>query len=123
MLHEQPADVFVHRTRAGGLDEFDAAITNLERFREIRFPENIAEYSVMALTWRRAIFRPSNGTLKAKIVRYSRRASRKSPVGHPKNAHNGVTANFWPSFTTRPYGKSGENWAEPRGQRGKAQFS
>jgi hypothetical protein len=43
MLHEQPADVFVHRSRADGLDEFDAAITNLERFREIRFPENIAE--------------------------------------------------------------------------------
>jgi hypothetical protein len=26
MLHEQPADVFVHRSRADGLDEFDAAI-------------------------------------------------------------------------------------------------
>jgi hypothetical protein len=43
MLHEQPADVFVHRTRAGGLDEFNAEITNLERFREIQFPANIAE--------------------------------------------------------------------------------
>jgi hypothetical protein len=39
MLHEQPAGVFVHRTRDGVLDEFDAAIANLERFREIRFPE------------------------------------------------------------------------------------
>jgi hypothetical protein len=44
-------------------------------------------------------------------MEYGNRASRKSPVGQPKTAQNGVTANFWPSFTTRPYGKSGENRA------------
>jgi hypothetical protein len=32
------------RYPAGGLHEFDEAIADLERFREIRFPENIAEH-------------------------------------------------------------------------------
>ena len=45
---------------------------------------------MLALTWRRAIFRPSNGTLKAKIMEYGNRASRKSPVGQPKTAQNEV---------------------------------
>jgi hypothetical protein len=41
-------------------------------------------------------------------MEYGNRASRKSPVGQPKTAQNEVTANIWPSFKTRPYGKRGE---------------
>jgi hypothetical protein len=69
-------------------------------------------FSFHAFCWttykRRAIFRPSNGTLKAKIMGYSHRASRKSPVGRPQSAQVQVTANFYASFKTKPCGKSGE---------------
>jgi hypothetical protein len=42
------------------------------------------------------------------------------PVGQPKSEQNAVTANFDGSLKTRPYGKSGENPAELRGQMGKS---
>jgi hypothetical protein len=53
---------------------------------------------------------------------YGHRASRKSPIGQPKNAQNAVTAHFCVAFKTRHCGKSDENQAELRGQIGKTQF-
>jgi hypothetical protein len=76
-----------------------------------------------ALTYAKRDLRQSNGTLKARIMRYRHRASRKSPTGQPKNAQNGVTANFCAFFNTRPCGKSDESRAELCGQMVKAQFS
>jgi hypothetical protein len=63
----------------------------------------IARPANLALTWRRTIFRQSNGTLEAKILEYGPGASRKSPIEQPKTAQKAeVTANFCASFQTGP---------------------
>ena len=76
----------------------------------------------MALTWRRAIFRQSNDTLKAKSCAGTA-PCRPEVVGQPESAQNGVTASFSGAPQNQTPRKSGENRDEMRGQMGKAQFS